>query len=129
MATKYTAFIWPPMIFALPVQLGKIGGTFVIGKAPPMILPVALNPSQNGGTAKQLVFPNMVKPASTVSVQNWTALAPPATANLTSGNNQLVQIPAGGATASQTAYVSVDKTRKAINTLFRIVSNTPGSGL
>lgn len=38
MATTYSAFVWPPMVYVTSVQvlLSRIGGTFVPGPAPPL---------------------------------------------------------------------------------------------
>lgn len=62
MATKYTAFIWPPLIFPVGLFATKNGGIFTQGPAPPSVIPGNAGVTGNGGIAGQLVFPPLAIP-------------------------------------------------------------------
>jgi hypothetical protein len=114
MATKYTAFVWPPLIFPLPVLIG--GGRFALftqGAKPPMALPLPLaarTARQGATTTQQAKAPPMALPAAASAKHTWT---PAAVAFSPSPPAKVVN-----------SYTTQDQ----INSFFRIQSPRPGSG-
>lgn len=132
MATKFTEFVWPPLLFPLPVPTGMLGPKQVspvwpkfppplptlLGKIGPLqvsptwgkmpFLGAAFSLGKNGGIAPPPSAPSRVAPVALVSKTTFTAAAAPA-------------LP------KPNSIIAPSVTQAATLALFRIISPNPGT--
>jgi hypothetical protein len=135
MATKFTAFIWPPLVFPLATFTGKGGFLAARLNWPPMVFPLPTFIGKVGGIVVQGAKPPTVLPsvltARTSKVATAAApTAPSMVAPTPQRTGKVTFTPAASTVAivAQAKQVNPYTTRAAINTFFGIISPQPGSG-